>query len=223
MKQMVDVGILIEKRRAKDKRYYYRHREKLIAKKLKHYHNALKTTEYKKKKSIYDREYKSRPDVILKKTERMKSYRKRKYVIEKRREECKKYSKTQLFKESQRRYSQTKKGKNMRRLQVKRFQSTKRGKMCLKKNNYLRYSRLKCIIHDFLFSEWKKKIDAAENVCVVCGCVSNLTMDHIYPVSVAYRDYLKTGIMRVYTIDDVVPMCLKCNSKKNARLINVKE
>jgi 5-methylcytosine-specific restriction endonuclease McrA len=41
-----------------------------------------------------------------------------------------------------------------------------------------------------------------------------MTMDHTYPLKKAREDYLKTGVKRVYTLDDVAPMCKSCNTSK---------
>jgi 5-methylcytosine-specific restriction endonuclease McrA len=45
--------------------------------------------------------------------------------------------------------------------------------------------------------------------------INKLTIDHIYPLSLANEDFKITGIKRIYTIDDVQPLCFSCNASKN--------
>ena len=73
------------------------------------------------------------------------------------------------------------------------------------------------IIETFSDKEWLQKLKNTFGVCPRCNKyvgMAYLTLDHIYPVSLAYKDYLKTGIKEIYTIDDVQPLCRSCNSKK---------
>ena len=48
--------------------------------------------------------------------------------------------------------------------------------------------------------------------------IMKLTLDHIYPVSKAYKDYLNTGTKRIYSINEIQPLCLTCNIVKNDRI-----
>ena len=52
--------------------------------------------------------------------------------------------------------------------------------------------------------------------------IDKLTLDHIYPVSKALKDYNKTQIKRVYTINDVQPLCKRCNCSKNNKILGQK-
>jgi len=70
------------------------------------------------------------------------------------------------------------------------------------------------IIHAFSFSEWKNKLKKFEGCCPFCGKrvgIDNLSLDHILPLSLA-----PTGF--VYTIKDVQPLCMSCNSKKSNKV-----
>ena len=42
--------------------------------------------------------------------------------------------------------------------------------------------------------------------------IENLTLDHIFPISKAHEG-------RIYTIDDVQPLCIRCNTKKNDKVM----
>lgn len=79
----------------------------------------------------------------------------------------------------------------------------------------------KCIIEDFSNKEWIEKLKDTFGLCPQCGNyvgTAHLEIDHIYPVSLAYADYNSTGIKRVYTINDVQPLCKSCNCSKGGRL-----
>ena len=84
-----------------------------------------------------------------------------------------------------------------------------------------RRARENKIIEDFSNSEWLDKLKSTNGICPICNCymgIAHLHLDHIYPVSKAYKDFLKTGVKRVYTIHDVQPMCKSCNSRKGDRI-----
>ena len=58
--------------------------------------------------------------------------------------------------------------------------------------------------------EWEKKKQQYDNRCAYCGRkIKKLTKDHIIPVSLG----------GVNTIDNIVPCCRKCNSKKRIKSV----
>ena len=77
-----------------------------------------------------------------------------------------------------------------------------------------RRAKLHDIVETFTQEEWETKRNATKGICPVgetyVGLGFNMTMYHIFPISKA-----ESG--RVYTIDDVVPMCRSCNSSKKNR------
>ena len=82
---------------------------------------------------------------------------------------------------------------------------------------------LKNIKHNFSTKEWFNMRTATNGICPQCNInvgLDDIQLDHIYPVSVAYKDFLKTGIQRVYTTNDIQPLCSLCNGTKNAKVIN---
>ena len=118
-------------------------------------------------------------------------------AIEKENERQKKRRKTKEYKEWKRRYEASHPEK-MHRI--------------IKKN----------VIHSFSGEEWMQKKKAAKGICPSCKeyvGFNNLTLDHIYPISKANKDFLKTGIKRIYNIEDVQPLCGKCNSSKHDKII----
>ena len=66
------------------------------------------------------------------------------------------------------------------------------------------------IVEAFTMNEWFEKLDKTKGICPGCGEFigkDKLTLDHIFPISKA-----ESG--RIYTIDDIQPLCRSCNSKK---------
>ena len=123
----------------------------------------------------------------------------------------KKYNLSDSFKKSRAKWAATPKGKLTRRMLVIR-----------------RRARLGKIILKFTKEEWKQKLEATKGLCPgykrekhYVG-IWNLTLDHIYSVMRAYKDFLQTGIKRIYTIDDVQPLCQQCNSSKHDKPMEVK-
>ena len=77
------------------------------------------------------------------------------------------------------------------------------------------------IIENFTYEEWLQKLAQSKGFCLRCGeevGIMELSIDHIYPISKAHKDYLKTGIKRIYNINDVQPLCLTCNIVKGGRI-----
>jgi len=76
------------------------------------------------------------------------------------------------------------------------------------------------IIEDFSGIEWLAKLSATKGRCPNCKHfvgMHNLTIDHVYPTSIANKNFKRTGIKRVYTINDVQPLCFGCNLNKGNR------
>jgi hypothetical protein len=47
--------------------------------------------------------------------------------------------------------------------------------------------------------------------------IHKLSLDHIYSLLKSYDDFLRTGVKRIYTIDDIQPLCKSCNSTKQCK------
>ena len=98
-----------------------------------------------------------------------------------------------------------------------------RCKRCSLLQNKIACSRyranLRKVRHVFTDAEWLNKLKLSKGICPMCGenvGILNLTLDHIYPIS-------KAEDGRIYTIDDVQPLCKPCNSSKRDRIgINTK-
>jgi hypothetical protein len=129
-------------------------------------------------------------------------------MTDKRKQVLKNYSKTNNFKQTQNRYHKTISGKYTRLL----------GKL-------RRKERLNNCIHSFTKEEWKQKCEATNGICLCChtpfdNYSHKLSLDHIFALYWANIYFKQTGIKFVYTIDQVQPLCLSCNSSKQCRLTN---
>lgn len=67
------------------------------------------------------------------------------------------------------------------------------------------------IIHSFSLNEWKEKLFNTDGFCPSCNNyfgINKLTLDHIVPISKAPKGF-------IYTINDIQPLCFKCNRTKS--------
>lgn len=63
---------------------------------------------------------------------------------------------------------------------------------------------------EFSAAEWIALIEKYDNTCLRCGEVGNVTIDHVIPLSKGGRN----------SIDNIQPLCLSCNSKKQTKTID---
>ena len=143
------------------------------------------------------------------------------------------YRTTDKYKQYKLKYSQTSGYKQY----LKTFRQTDHYKEYIKEYNktfIAKYNRLKkelrrreresnCI-HAFTREEWKFKCKETNGVCSCCHSIFDddlhkLTLDHIFAIYWADKHFKDTGKKIVYTIDDVMPLCLQCNSAKCNKLI----
>ena len=133
------------------------------------------------------------------------------------------------FKKYHKEYSQTEKalayrkeyGKKRRKEIFELYRLTNSYRQKLKERRWRRKEYMKNIIHEFTYDDWLDLVDKTNGICPGCNKnigMDKLTLDHIYPVSVAYKDFLKTGIQRIYTTNDIQPLCSLCNGTKNAKI-----
>jgi hypothetical protein len=93
----------------------------------------------------------------------------------------------------------------------KRQMEEKWKKETARKKSRERRALLKNIVEIFTENEWVAKKNATNGICPSCNTfvgIEKLTLDHIFPVSKAEEG-------RIYTIDDVQPLCKPCNARKN--------
>lgn len=95
---------------------------------------------------------------------------------------------------------------------IKKYRTTDVGKANFKKLLFKQQRKKHSdkIIETFTMNQWFKKLDSTNGICPGCEKFigkDKLTMDHIYPTSKAEKG-------RVYTINDIQPLCRGCNTRK---------
>lgn len=92
----------------------------------------------------------------------------------------------------------------------KAYKKTTYGRLVSIVSNAKRRARINNIIHEFTYKQWKRVVLNTKGICQRCGRYvgyEGMTLDHIYPISKAEKG-------RVYTINDIQPLCLACNIAK---------
>jgi len=115
------------------------------------------------------------------------------------------------IKEYFKKYSKSEKGIRARKRRQHLPKYVEYAKYC----SSLRRSRLRKIIHKFTYKDWLLMRKKTKGICPLCGKnvgLEKISLDHIYPIS-------KADEGRIYTIDDVQPLCIRCNTKKNDKVI----
>ncbi len=100
---------------------------------------------------------------------------------------------------------------------VKEYRKTEEGKAVAQRAKYKRRTIFKNIINTLTSKEWLDILEEHNYRCAYCGVefeIENLpTKDHIIPLSKGGQN----------TKENIVPACRSCNSKKNNKMLNVKE
>jgi len=128
-------------------------------------------------------------------------------------------------KKHQHKYKSSEKGKKTANDGTRRFRQTLKGKLNdIKNRRKYRCAKMN-IIENFSILDINKILLNSKGICNgyhrephYVGN-ENLDIDHIYPVSLAYKDFLKTRIKRIYNITDIQLLCKSCNSKKRDKVI----
>lgn len=97
----------------------------------------------------------------------------------------------------------------------KEYRKTPQGKYVDLKSRLKRRG----IIHKFTIEEWQQKLKDSNGICLMCGenkGIENLSLDHIIPIN-------KVKYGTVYTINDIQPLCLSCNSHKRDYCVIVED
>ncbi len=101
--------------------------------------------------------------------------------------------------------------KELKRL--KRYRNTKRGKLTRTFLQLKRQRKIKGLKESFKLHEWINKLKSTKGICPKCGenvGLNKLTKDHTPPITKAPKGF-------IYTINNVNPLCLSCNSSKGNR------
>ena len=153
-----------------------------------------------------------------------KDYIKKYYSIDKNKERQKKYMKSYKQTDEYKETLKTEKSKEYFKKYNLWWNKTPQSKLNRLRQNLKRIAAKNSIIELFTPEEFMMKAMNCNGVCPCCNKLFDkrlhlLTLDHFYAVSRAHKDYLRTGIKRIYTIDDVGPLCKSCNSSKSTKLI----
>lgn len=98
---------------------------------------------------------------------------------------------------------------------LKKYDKSFKGKSSRKVRAHRRLAKERKIVHKFSLEEWRRKIEETKGICPKCKNLvgkKKLTLDHIFPLSKAEEG-------RIYTINDVQPLCNKCNCSKGNRVV----
>ena len=160
------------------------------------------------KKNKLDYLHSSRYQIVrakFKNSIRNKEYMREYFKSPKMKEYFRVYQQTSNFKNSMKKYKISPKG-------ILNSLQCKQRRRMIKKN----------IIELFTIKEWLGMKEATKGICPCCHKfvgLNNITLDHIYAINNAYKDFLLTGIKRIYTINDIQPLCNICNAKKKDMII----
>ena len=102
------------------------------------------------------------------------------------------------------------------------------GKISILNHTLKRRAAKNNIIELFTIEQFMNKIKQHNNICPYCShpfdnSIHKASLDHIFPISKANEEFKLTGIKRTYTINDIQPLCLSCNSSKRDKLPNPKD
>lgn len=110
---------------------------------------------------------------------------------------------------------------NPEKIKMYRQKSYKNNLEKYRKKSREERAKRKNVVHKFTSEEWILKLKLTKGICPYCGeevGIKKLTLDHIYPIKLANEDYMMTGIKKIYTIEDVQPLCMTCNCSKSANI-----
>lgn len=102
-----------------------------------------------------------------------------------------------------------------------KYRLTFKGRTSSRLNVEKRLARLRNIKHNFTRQDWMAKLIRGKGFCQECNQfigIRKLQLDHIYPVKLASEDYQRTGVKKSYGIEDIQPLCQKCNRKKSDKI-----
>jgi len=96
----------------------------------------------------------------------------------------------------------------------KQYLQTENGKIKSRERARRRRANLNNIIEIYTREEWNNMLDMTNGCCPKCGKFvgkTNLELDHIIPIS-------KASSGSTYTINDIQPLCRKCNASKGDKI-----
>jgi 5-methylcytosine-specific restriction endonuclease McrA len=123
-------------------------------------------------------------------------------------------------------YQKQDKYKSHRKEYLKKWNLLPTTSLVNRRKNMKRRAARNNIIEMFTPEQFLIKAKQCNGICPNCNKPFNkkdksnwLTVDHIYPIKKANENFKVTGIKRIYTINDVEPLCFGCNSGKGDKII----
>lgn len=121
-------------------------------------------------------------------------------------------------------YYRSDRGKEIR----KAYRKTTKVKQQRRLDKLRRREALHNSVTSYTQKDWRHKIESTKGLCPCCNHVFDdreykVSLDHTPSLSAAEKKFKRTGIKQVYTIDDVNPLCLRCNVIKNDKDISLDE
>jgi len=109
---------------------------------------------------------------------------------------------------------QKKAKREYQRIYSMKYRKTEKGREAFKSLIRKRRAKINDIEEVYTNEEWLSLLHGTMGICPKCKKyvgVENLSLDHIYPIS-------KAEIGRIYTIEDIQPLCKSCNSSKSNKI-----
>jgi hypothetical protein len=134
------------------------------------------------------------------------------------------YQKSNEGKRSQKKWNISIKGKTYR----KQWFKTPTGKYRRFIDSLNRRAAENNCVNIWAKKQWGLKCEATKGICPCCYIIfgsglSKLSLDHTPSLSSANKKFKLTGIKQVYTINEVAPLCLRCNATKGNKDISLEE
>lgn len=184
-----------EELRAKKKKYYDEHREEILAQK------RIYTQKTKEHKHLYNKDYVEKNKEKLNKLAKERYERDREKQLAQRKEYYKDHREEIITRVAEYRKNNKKKIYECN----KRYYQTDIGRESNRRAGQIRKAREKDLRATFTLEQWNCCKEYFSHACAYCGKESSrLSQDHFVPV-------VKGG---TYTVDNILPVCKKCNSSK---------
>jgi hypothetical protein len=138
------------------------------------------------------------------------------------------YRQSLAYIQNQRKYEDKIGRQERKKIIYKKWIKTKSGKLSIVIRNQKRQEAKNNCTHSYTKEEWKKKCLLIGHKCPICNSlfdkkIHKISLDHIFPLSEANKQYKKTKIKKIYTINDVQPICLRCNIVKHNKIEEPKD